>query len=515
MTIAHRKQRIGQSDTRIGHCGPLVGHDGGPFLEGFDQSDYGPDGVKYTETHSLNGAAAMSETQQAPCPLFWPEDEQHGVRYVPLQGELSEELRPLEPKLRELAAVGDALRSLQTREGAPLSAAAVDGLAERTGRMLEEIAAAMEGREAEIVKMRAQAFLRGASHAEAAVCEGAMYELPPLTVLCGPQCTWRLKTPKPLHTVVAAAACGRYDTLVENLDEHLAEATEQLREQLDLGELKLDESYPMRVTDMVACGGEANAYPKHFAYFLPEDEGVKGEAGQRKKTIVFRNAYRERFTVISEPLGRAVFAGPRRNPQAPVEAALLAWFRGHDIGHTATLPSTNYPSWHHDLGHEPFMMMQEAVSDVYGLLLALTPAWLEQTGLSKVDVADVFLAELLHYLRRGPWLYGDAGAAYLELSYLLANDYMELREDGIVEWEMERLEEGMRRLASEMAETVLQPSKAEPCRRLVATYGWPAKTPAAEVLATLQGRLRGVPSALAYREATANPAATASTQLAA
>ena len=462
--------------------------------------------MKYTDAHAPNNTAtdtgqATADPAAIPCPLFWPEEEQHGVRYVPLQAQLSEELAPLAPRLRELAAVGDALRSLQTREGAPLSPEAVDALAERTGELLTEIAEAMEGEPAEITRMRAGAFLEGGSHAEAAVREGALYELAPLTVLCGPQCTWRLKTPTPLHTVVAAVANQEYDAMVRSLDEHLPRATTELRAELSLPDLELDESYPMRVTDMIACGGEANAYPKHFAYFLPEDEGVRGEPGQRKKTIVFRNAYRERFTVISEPLGEAVFAGPRRDPDRPPESALLAWFRGHDIGHTATLPSTDY-GWHYDLGHEPFMMMQEAVSDVYGLLLTLTPTWLSLTGLSEVDVADVFLAELLHYLRRGPWLYGDAGAAYLELSYLLANGYLEMREDGRVHWEMERLHEGVRSMAKEMATAVLEPTTAEPCKRLVATYGWPAQTPAAvQVLSQLQGPLRAVPSALAYREA--------------
>jgi hypothetical protein len=474
--------------------------------------------VKYTEAHPPL-AAAKASVSEPPCPLFWPEEEQHGVRYVPLQAQLPEHLQALAPTLRELAAVGDALRSLQTRNGAPLSTAAVDALAERTGRMLLGISAALGGEEAEIVRMRAHAFLEGGSHTEAAVREGAMYELPELTVLCGPQCTWRLKTPTPLHTVVAAVACPDYDALVQSLDANLPQATAQLRTELELPQLGLDESYPMRVTDMVACGGEANAYPKHFAYFLPEDEGVPGEPGQRRKTIVFRNAYRDRYTVISEPLGRALFTGPRRDPRAAVEAALLAWFRGHDIGHTASLPSTDYPSWHYDLGHEPFMMMQEAVSDVYGLLLALTPAWLEQSGLSKVDTTEVFLGELLHYLRRGPWLWGDAGAAYVELSYLLENDYLRLRADGCVEWEMERLHEGIRNLAKEMAQTVLAPSEAEPCRKLIERYGWseqtPADAPAAQVLATLQGRLRGVPSALAYREATADTAASASVPLAA
>ena len=439
----------------------------------------------------------------APClaPCFGPRRNSTACATYRWKRSLSEELAPLAPRLRELAAVGDALRSLQTRTGAPLSGEAVDALAQRTGELLNEIAEEQEGEPAQITRMRARAFLEGGSHAEAAVREGNLYELAPLTVLCGPQCTWRLKTPTPLHTVVAAVANREYDAMVRALDEHLPQATIELREELNLPQLELDESYPMRVTDMIACGGEANAYPKHFAYFLPEDEGVKSEPGQRKKTIVFRNAYRERFTVISEPLGEAIFAGPTRDPDTPPESALLAWFRGHDIGHTATLPATDY-GWHYDLGHEPFMMVQEAVSDVYGLLLTLTPTWLSLTGLSAVDASEVFLAELLHYLRRGPWLYGDAGAAYLELSYLLANDYMQMGTDGRVHWEMERLHEGMRALASEMATAVLEPSTAEPCKRFVATYGWPAQQPAAaQVLTQLQGPLRAVPSALAYREA--------------
>jgi hypothetical protein len=456
--------------------------------------------LKYTDAHAASAGQAVADPSAAPCPLFWPESEQHGVRYVALEAQLSDELAPLAPRLRELAAVGDALRSLQTREGVAVSPEAVDALAQRTGEMLSEIAEAMEGEPAAITRMRARAFLEGGSHAEAAMREGSLYELAPLTVLCGPQCTWRLKTPTPLHTVVAAVANPEYDAMVRSLDEHLGQAAAKLRGELNLPELKLDECYPMRVTDMVACGGEANAYPKHFAYFLPEDEGVKGEPGQRKKTMVFRNAYRDRFEVISEPLGEAIFSGPKRDPEMPVERALLAWFRGHDIGHTATLPSTDY-GWRLDLGHEPFMMMQEAVSDVYGLLLTLTPTWLALTGLSEVDVAEVFLAELLHYLRRGPWLYGDAGAAYLELSWLLANGFMELRPDGHVRWEMESLHEGMRSLAGEMASAVLEPTDAQSCKRLVATYGWPAQTPAVQVLSRLQGDLRVVPSALAYREA--------------
>lgn len=438
------------------------------------------------------------------CPLFWPEHEQHGVRYVALDVQLSEELAPLAPRLRELAAIGDALRSLQTREGVAVSPEAAAALSERTGKLLNEIADSIEGEPAEIIRMRARSFLEGAPWAEASIREGELYDSVPLTVICGPLCTWRLKTRTPLHTVVAATENRHYDELVRALDENLPQATAQLRTELDLPELALDESYPMRVTDMVACGGEANAYPKHFAYFLPEDENVKGTPGQRKKTIVFRNAYRDRFEVISRPLGEALFDGPRRAEETPVEGALLAWFRGHDIGHTATLPSTDY-RWHMDLGHEPFMMIQEAVSDIYGLLLALTPSWLELSGLEPVDVCETFLAELLHYLRRGPQLYGDAGAAYIELGFLAENGFVDIDEHGRITWDAERLHEGSRELAKEFARTVLAPTDAGPCAEFVERYGWPTKTAAVRVLERLQTDLRRLPSALAYREAPAVP----------
>jgi hypothetical protein len=466
--------------------------------------------VKYTDTHRPSERAitgSFGARSNEPCPLFWPEQEQHGVRYVPLEATLTEQVAPLAGQLRELAAVGDALRSLQTRDGSVLSDQAADVLAERTGTMLLELSEAVQGETAEILRMRAGAFLEGGSHREASIREAELYDSQALTVLCGPLCTWRLKTRTPLHTVVAASSCEPYDTLVANLDQQLAKAAGELREELRLPDLQLDSSYPMRVTDMIACGGEANAYPKHFAYFLPEDEAVPDSPGQRKKTVVFRNAYRERYSVISRPLGESLLQGPASAPTGPAEGPLLVWFRGHDIGHSASLPSTDY-SWRLDLGHEPFMMIQEALADVYGYLLGLTPAWLSQSDVSATDLSVTFLAELLHYLRRGPWLHGDAGAAYLELSYLAANNYVEIDGDGHIVWETERLYEGMRALAGELADAVLSPSDAQPCARLVAQYGWPTTTPAARVLAELHNKLRGVPSALAYRDA---PSTTSST----
>jgi hypothetical protein len=202
--------------------------------------------------------------------------------------------------------------------------------------------------------------------------------------------------------------------------------------------------------------------------------------------------------VISRALGEDIFGGPpQRGASVPVEKALLTWFRGHDIAHTAALPTTDY-SWDPVFGHEPFMAMQEVLADVYGLLLALTPSWLALSGLSPVDLCDTFMAELLHYLRRGGWLYGDAGAAYVELSYLAMNGHVEVTEDGHMSWDTERLHEGMRGLAKLLAETVLAPTDAGPCQGLWGRYGWPAETPAARVFERMSRRLSGIPTALAY-----------------
>jgi hypothetical protein len=253
--------------------------------------------AKYTDAHrpaeqATTGAFASKNNE--PCPLFWPEQDQHAVRYVALEATVPEHIAAIAPKLRELAAIGNALRALQTRDGSILSAPAADAIAERSGQILLEVADVVGGETATIARMRAAAFLEGASHRDASVREAECYDSQPLTLLCGPMCTWRLKTRTPLHTVVAAVECKPYDDIVQALDAHLEEGASDLREMLELPELKLHSSYPMRVTDMIACGGEANAYPKHFAYFLPEDESIRDEPGQSKKTTAFRNAYRDR-----------------------------------------------------------------------------------------------------------------------------------------------------------------------------------------------------------------------------
>ena len=62
-------------------------------------------------------------------------------------------------------------------------------------------------------------------------------------------------------------------------------------------DVKADSPFAMQITDLIAMGGESNAFPKHFCYFLPEDEGA-GFGKDGNKTILFRNVYGLRYEQI-------------------------------------------------------------------------------------------------------------------------------------------------------------------------------------------------------------------------
>lgn len=434
------------------------------------------------------------------CPPFWPVSEQHGLRFMEIGGEVPSSVASAMPLVGALSSLTDALRDLQLADGSAVSEAAERALCEQVAVGLRELAEVVESEAGEPLRIRADAFAGLTSHVAAS---RRIAELPlpsGLSVLCGPLCTWRHKTRAPLYSFVAAVADDRASELVSDLDGALDEATAALQADLGLSDLAFDALYPMPVADLVACGGEANGHPKHYAYFLPEDEGVPDVPETDKWTLAFRNVYVERYRAISAPLSDVLLDGPCQAGDVAAEGALLSWLRGHDVGHAAQLPTTRYGSWHEAIGHEPFMMLQEALADVYGFLLSTSRPWLDVTRLSPLDCSASFLAELLHYMRRGPWHYGDSGAAYLELSYLAVNGHVDVRPDGTVRWTLEGLCRGMRELAVELGDAILAAQDPRPPSLLVHRYGWPATTPALQVLAVLQWELKSIPTTLAYRE---------------
>lgn len=440
-------------------------------------------------------------TTTDPCPAFWPVSEQHGLRYIDLATAVTPAAAPLMPGLSSLAGLSDALRSIQLANGDTVSAAAEHALRDQIAAELEGLAEIADPDVAAVLSLRAGEFRGDATHAATAQTISERHTPEPITVLCGPLCTWRPKTRSPLHSLIAATADDPSDALIGGLDASLDAATAELERDLGLRDLAFSPVFGMEITNLIVCAGEADGHPKHYAYFLPEDEGIADSPDVDKRTLVFGNVYFDRYRLITEPLSDVLLDGPRHAREIAVERTLLTWLRGHDVAHSARLPATSYGRWHDGLGHEPFMMLQEALADVYGFLLANTRSWRDVSNVSTLDYAAGFMAESLHYVRRGPWHCGDAGAAYLELSYLAVNGFVDVGTDGTIRWELDRLCDGMHQLALELAQAILEAQDPRPPQQLIERYGWPATTPALQVLASLRWQLNSIPTTLAYRDA--------------
>jgi hypothetical protein len=432
-------------------------------------------------------------------PILWPETDTHTVEYAPLDPDVPDALAPLVPAALQLAKLGDALRSIQGRDGEPISPEASQQLATSSAQLLEQLAAGagVPDETGELIRQRADALINGASPEAVARLEAERSAPQPLTVLCGPICTWRQKSRIPLHGVVVATRHERSDQLMADIDASAAQALATVEARLGLSGLGVAGVYPIQVVDLIACGGEANTFPKHFAYFLPEDEGIADRETPNKKTILFRNAYRLRFTQISERLGEKLLDGPRLRDDVDPAPLLLTWLRGHDIAHGVTMPGMGKVG-SPEVGHEPWMALQEAISDVFGLLMAVTPEWLELCDASADEMATIFMGELLHYLRRGPWLWGDAGAAFVELSFLERHGFVVIDDDARIHWETERLIAGMDALAKELVARVVTAPDGATVQAFLDEHSWERESGAARVVDALRTRVASVPTALAY-----------------
>lgn len=435
----------------------------------------------------------------AGAPILWPEGDTHTVAYASLDPQVPELLQPLVPAALQLARLGDALRSLQTHDGSPISAEAGRELASSSAKILEDIAgsASVSPEAAALIRQRADVLTNGTPATAVAMQEAELSAPQPLTVLCGPLCTWRQKSKVPLHGVIVATRDERGDELMAGVDARADQALATVEGRLGIPGLAVQGVYPIQIVDLIACGGEPNTFPKHFAYFLPEDQGITDRDTPNKKTILFRNAYRLRFTEISERLGDALLDGPRVGDGVDPAPALITWLRGHDIGHGVTMPGAGQVG-SPDVGHEPWMALQEAISDVFGLLMAVTPEWLELLGGTADDICAIFMGELLHYLRRGPWLWGDAGAAFIELSFLEQHGYVTIDGDARIHWSTERLVEGMDHLAKVLCAEVVTAPDGATVQRFLDEHSWERECGAARVVSALRTQLSAVPTALAY-----------------
>jgi len=439
-----------------------------------------------------------SRKQPQLLPPFWPVEDQHGVGHVRLEGQPPANAEQAMPLLVELAAQSEALRSLQSDDGEVVSEAAASVLRGELAEGMRELAELTDEESAAAIRLRAKALAGGIEHREMTLQIARGGPPPALEVVCGPLCTWRMKTRVGLHSFLAAARDEPQQELLNRLDDSLEDALRAVEAEIGASGMHVPFKLPMNVTNLLISAGEAAGHPKHFAYFMPEDEGVDGLPLEEQRTLYMRNVHQARFSVITIPLAEELLEGPMRAADAPVENTLMPWIRGHDHGHNVIVPETTYDSWMETLGIEPFMALQEGIADVYGFLMTISEPWSAITGATRLEMTATHIAELLHYLRRGPRYYGDPGAAYVELSFLAENGFVEIDERGRIHWNEEDFCRGMAALASALTDATVGAPDERGSEALLARYGWPAETAAMRTLEAMRRDCANVPTSLAF-----------------
>jgi hypothetical protein len=429
---------------------------------------------------------------------FWPLDDQHGVGHVRLEGEPPANAAQAMPLLLKLAAQSEAMRSLQSAEGEDLSESATSALRGEMAEGLRELANFVDEESAETIRLRAKGLAGGIEHREMTLEVARGGPPPALEVVCGPLCTWRMKTRIGLHSFLAAARDEEQQELLDQLDDSLDDALRAVETEIGAEGMGVPFKLPMNVTNLLISAGEAAGHPKHFAYFMPEDEGVDGLPLKEQRTLYMRNVHLARYSVITIPLAETLLDGPMAAADVPVETTLMPWIRGHDHGHNVIVPSTTYDSWMETLGIEPFMALQEAIADVYGFLMCISEPWLKIGGYSRLEMCATHVAELLHYLRRGPQYFGDPGAAYVELSFLAENGFVQIDEAGRISWNEEDFCRGMAALASALTESTVGAPDETGSEKFLARYGWPTETAAKRTLDAMRRELTNVPTSIAF-----------------
>jgi len=358
-------------------------------------------------------------------PRFWPERDRHVVATMRLEDPAQSGLSPAAVEaLRQATQLSETLRNAEDvgHDADPARDGLVSFLRAQTAAALDRAAAQLScPGSARSLQLRA-AILRGA---EPRAIQRELVDLDEneLFSVCGPLGTWLGKSRTTYHSGLFALVDRPLNAVIAAVDTRTAETEAFLRDLVD-PRLELQSPPAIKFTRLMFCGGEANLYPKHFAYFLPEDEGIKH--APRKKTLVLVNVYREMYRRVSEPFSRHVVADPVEGDPDAIDLQLTLWFRGHDTGHGVRLPETDFTAMRCE-GRWLSMVMQEAMADVFGFLMSTAGPWTEVAPTADRGVAaTIFLREMLRYLCRGGDDFPDAGAALIELSFLAAHGYVDL-----------------------------------------------------------------------------------------
>ncbi|WP_144440698.1 hypothetical protein [Streptomyces roseifaciens] len=319
--------------------------------------------------------------------------------------------------------------------------------------------------------------------------DGILKELASLeeevTIVAGQISTWYGKDVRGLPTAFACRTDGARQELVGQalaLRDEAAGYLHRLHSGLRLGELPA-----FGAAELFFMAGEGNLHPKHIAYFLPEDEGVK--YSPFKKTYYFANTHRALLETISAPLAaRHVEAGPRFAPADERFATIpVLGVLGHELGHFVHRTATDFT----DLNAEDrwaSVVLQEVAADVFGTLI-LADVWAPRLGIAAEDCVAYYLAECLRYLDRGLGHFPDSDGMFLQLSYFVQLGALEADPDGAprLKGDPGAVLAGLRSLARVLADTLLA-TDAGRAVRLHRTFGPATASPLSFLIDELRGQ---------------------------
>lgn len=273
------------------------------------------------------------------------------------------------------------------------------------------------------------------------------------TVVAGQISTWYGKETRGLPTAFGCRTDRRRQSLVAQVlqhDDEVASYLQQLHADLRLGDLPA-----FGAADLFFMAGEGNLHPKHIAYFLPEDEGVKFSAF--KKSYYFANTHLALLRSISAPLAeRFLRTEVRFDPADGRFAAIpVLGVLGHELGHFVHRPATAFRELN-VRDRWGSVVLQEIAADVFGILI-LADVWAPHVGVDPADCVAYYLAECLRYLTRGLGHFPDSDGMFLQLSYFVQLGALELTgDDGVrLAGDTATVLAGLRSLARALADTLL------------------------------------------------------------
>ncbi|CAM3474045.1 hypothetical protein BZK31_27340 [Pseudomonas floridensis] len=396
--------------------------------------------------------------------IFWPKRKQHTLRVLQLDtpenfsakliGSLNQLVRQAN-LVRELERAGEKDSALvQT-----ILVTIANDLARASGQLTDPASRDAMGLIAE--------GLMGSIWVKDTGAQLAALDEQELVSYVGPLSTWLGKSRETGFSAFFGTPNPGLQAVSDVVDHYHERSVANLARQLG-AELRRLPACSYKIIDLIAIGGEADTFPKHFAYFMPEDQGIK--YSPVKRTIVFANTYLSLFQQISREQ-QGIFGWTDDDLPADRDMAryLMSWFRGHDLGHSIVLPETDYRRLS---GHDRWgsMVAQEAVADVFGFLLALSPDVADSLELEPDKMVRLYVLELFRYLRRGPAQFPDAGAAYAQLKMLEDAEVLTVIAPGRIRIDCAAFPAAMTRIARTLLNAVMS-DNLETFERFLQTYG--------------------------------------------